>query len=496
MAEQVDQPRQEPLEEDRLRTSEQSQEPSKSSKLFGVITLDWRYDLGSLRLIRWLLKQRWFPMILVLFNMFIFAIILTSGFLGGFSAGNYSFSIMIVWILWWVLLMMFLVPVLSRSWCLMCPLPSLGEWLQRLRVFGVNNKLHGLNLKWPKRLSNMWIMNFLFLGTTFFSGFFTVKPLITFYLLGGIIVLGIVLSLIFEKRNFCLYVCPVSGFQGLYSNAAMLEIRVKDPAICEKHRNKTCVTGNKNGYGCPWLLEPHSFKRNTYCGMCMECFKTCPFDNMALNVRPPGTDLLVNQSRGLDEAYKAFIMMGIAVMFYIAMMGRWGWIKDWVRGETLGGWFTFVGLHTAFNLLIIPGVFLIFVWLSKLVSGARDVSLKTVFVNLSYCLIPMGLAAWIAFSFGFLLPNGSYVLHVISDPFAWGWDLFGTANVPWTPVLTGWLVPLQFATLIVGFLISVDYGFKLCQQSYPDDMAAKRGFVPLLVFLTGVTVFFGWLYGG
>ncbi|HDZ22471.1 hypothetical protein LCGC14_0615600 [marine sediment metagenome] len=468
---------------------------AQEGKLFGVVPLSWRFDLASLPLVRRLLKKRWFPMALILVNMFIFAIILTSGVVGGFSSGNYSFGIMIVWILWWVALMLLLVPVMSRSWCLMCPLPSLGEWLQRLKLFGVNNNLYGLNLKWPKRLSNMWVMNILFLATTFFSGFFTVKPLATFYLLGGIIVIGIVMSLLFQKRTFCLYVCPVSGFQGLYANAAMLEVRAKDPAICAKHKKKTCVTGNKNGYGCPWLLEPHSFKRNTYCGMCMECFKTCPFDNMALNVRPPGTDLLVNERRGLDEAWKAFIMMGIAVMFYVAMMGRWGWIKDWVRGDTLSGWLSFVGLHAAFNLLIIPGVFFVFVLLSKLASGVKETSLKAAFVNLSYSLIPMGLGAWVAFSLGFLLPNGSYVLHTISDPFAWGWDLFGTAGIPWTPVATAWLVPLQFAVLIVAFLISADYGLKLTRQTY-GKAGAKRGFVPLLVFLMGVTVFFGWLYGG
>ncbi|MDP6381098.1 MAG: 4Fe-4S binding protein, partial [Phycisphaerae bacterium] len=422
-------------------------------------------------------------------------VILFNGVVGGFSSGNYNFSIMIVWILWWVLLMMVLVPIFSRSWCMMCPLPAFGEWLQRMKIFGVTDKLRGLNLKWPKRLSNMWIMNFLFLGTTFFSGFFTVKPLATFILLGGIIVLGIILSLLFEKRSFCLYVCPVSGFQGLYSNASMTEIRVKDPKICEKHRVKTCVTGSKKGYGCPWFLEPHSFRRNTYCGMCMECFKTCPFDNIAFNLRPPGTDILVQEKRGLDEAYKSFIMLGIAVMFYIAMMGPWGWLKDWVRGNTLAGWLSFIGVHSAMNLLVIPGVFLVVAWLSRAASRT-SVGMRTVFVNLSYCLIPMGLAVWIAFSFGFLLPNGSYVLHILSDPFAWGWNLFGTAGIPWTPVLTSWLVPLQMLTLIAGFLVSADYGYKLAVQTYPDAGSARRGFFPLLVFLAAITALFGWLYGG
>jgi hypothetical protein len=178
------------------------------------------------------------------------------------------------------------------------------------------------------------------------------------------------------------------------------------------------------------------------------------------------------------------------------MMGPWGQLKDWVRGETLTGWLKFITIHTAFGLVVIPGVFFVFSWLSKLFSGDKKVALKTVFVNLSYCLVPMGMAAWIAFSFGFLLPNGSYILHILSDPFARGWDLVGTADIPWTPVVTGWLVPLQFITLLGGYLISADFGYKLCLQTYADTTMAKRGFIPLLVLLTLVTIAFGWLYGG
>ncbi|MBI5725159.1 MAG: 4Fe-4S binding protein [Planctomycetes bacterium] len=477
-------------------TTETQEPQEKKPKLLGLIPLDWRLDLTAIKPIRRLFKSRWFPLLAIMVNLFIFVIILLSGIVGGLSSGNYSFGIMFVWILWWVLLMMLLVPGLSRTWCMVCPLPTVGEWLQRLRILGVGEGGLGMNWKWPRRLSNMWLMNILFLATTFFSGFFTVKPLATFILLGGIIVLAIILSLLFEKRSFCLYVCPVSGFQGLYANMAMTEIRVKDPEICRKHKIKTCEVGNKNGYGCPWLLKPHELNRNTYCGMCLECFKTCPFDNMAMKVRPPGTDLLVNSKRGLDEAWKGFIMLGIAVMFYVAMMGRWGFLKDWVRAETLEGWLKFAGIHAVMNLLLIPAVFFVFALLSKLASGARETSLRSVFVNLSYSLIPMGLAAWVAFSFGFLLPNGSYLLHVVSDPFAWGWDLFGTAGFPWTPVLTAWLVPLQFVSLFAGYLVSLDYGYKLACQTYIDKAAAIRGFLPLLAFLTLVVIFFGWLYGG
>lgn len=469
-------------------------------KLFGLIDLNSRFELTKFKLLRRLFKSRWFPLLPLLFNLFIFVIILLAGLVGGYSAGNYNFGIMIVWILWWILLMLILVPGFARMWCMMCPFPIFSDWFQRRRLFGVRTgKLEGLNLKWPKSLRNMWVMTFGFLFTTFFSGFFTVKPIATFILLGTIILTAFLIGLFFQKRTFCLYICPVSGFQGLYSQFAISEIRVKDPEICKKHTPKTCFVGNEKGYGCPWLLMPFDFKKNTYCGMCMECFKTCPHDNMAFNLRPPGVDLLVDtkrEPRGLDEAWKAFLMLGVALVFFLAMQGRWGVLKDMVRGATTQGYLTFIGLHAIFSLLVMPGIFFIFSFFSKIFSGNKEISLKKIFVNFSYTLVPIGLGIWIAFSLGIILPNGTYILHIISDPFAWGWNLFGTANFPWTPVFTHALGYLQGFTLIVFYLFSLAYGFQLSKQTYSNSSEAKRGWIPILFFLTLLMIVFLWLYLG
>lgn len=470
-------------------------------KLFGLIDLDARFELTKFKLIRRLFKSRWFPLSVIIINLFIFTIILIAGFVGGFSSGNYNFGVMLVWILWWVMLMFVLVPGFSRMWCMMCPFPLFADWMQRGRLFGVRmgRKLGGLNLRWPRRLRNMWVMNFAFLGTTFFSGFFTVKPFATFILLGAIILLAFLIGLIFQKRSFCLYVCPVSGFQGLYSQFAMSEIRRKDPEICKKHNPKTCFVGSEKGHGCPWLLTPFDFKKNTYCGMCLECFKTCPYDNMGFNLRPPGADLLIetkSEPRGFDEAWKAFIMLGISIVFFLTMQGPWGVLKDMVRAATLKGYLTFIVSHAAFSLLIIPGVFFIFSFLSKIVSGNKEVPLKRVFLNFSYTLIPIGLGVWIAFSLGIILPNGSYILHILSDPFAWGWNLFGTANFPWTPVYTHIMGYLQGATLIIFYLFSIAYGFRLSRQTYSDLNQSKKGWIPIFSFLTLTTMTFIWIYLG
>lgn len=478
-------------------------EPAKEKeRLFGLLDLDARFDLTRFRLIRALLKSRWMPLALILFNTFMFMIILVATLLGGFSAGNYNFGIMLVWILWWVLLMFVLVPVFARAWCLMCPFPIFSDWFQRRRLINIGEepkKPWGLNRRWPKWLKNMWLMNVLFLVTTFFSGFLTVRPLATFVLLGSVILAAFIVGLVYEKRSFCLYLCPVSGFQGLYSQFAAAEIRRKDDAICKAHKKKTCFIGNEQGHGCPWLLMPFKFEKNTYCGMCLECFKTCPHDNMAFNLRPFGADLLVDtklESKGLDEAWKAFIMLGIAVVFYLGFQGPWGFMKDMIRGTTLPGFLGYIAFHSVFCFAVIPGVFLAFCWLSKLASGNREVPLKKVFTGFAYTLIPLGLGVWVAFSFGIILPNGSYLLHIASDPFSWGWNLFGTANFPWTPVLTGYLPHLQGIAMLLFYLFSVDYGTKLARRIYPEPAQAKRGFVPILAALTAVTFLFLWLYMG
>jgi len=472
-------------------------------KLFGLIPLGWRFELTRFRPIRALFKSRWFPLVPVLVNLFIFTIIIMAALVGGFGAGNYNFGIMIVWILWWVLLMMFMVPVIGRLWCMVCPFPLFGDWLQRGKLVDVGRqKSWGLNKRLPNWMRNLWPLVLLFWVATWFSGFFTVRPMATFILLGVVIVAAVVVSLIYGKRAFCLSFCPVSGFQGLYANFSACEVRVKDPEICKKHTPKTCVVGNDQGYGCPWMELPFDLNRNTYCGLCLECFKTCPHDNMAFNVRPFGADLLAERKRtddlyhrrSTDEAFKGLTMIGIMFAFFLAMQGPSGQIKDMVRGKTLGGYLAFIGEAGVTDFLVIPGLFLLAAAVSRLVSGAGGVRLKDVFVNFSYCLVPVGLAIWAAFSLGIIFPNGSYLLHILSDPFAWGWDLFGTAHIPWTPVLTGAVPYLQAAVVLLGMAFALDYGFKFARITYPTLQQARRGWVPICLFLVALHMFFIWLF--
>ncbi|MCP2605159.1 4Fe-4S binding protein [Candidatus Aminicenantes bacterium AH-873-B07] len=478
---------------------------SPQNKLFWKIPLNWRFELTKFKWFHSIVKSRFFPLIPIIVNLFIFTVIIFAAFVGGFQPGNYNFGIMIVWILWWSLLMLFMVPIIGRFWCMICPFPLFGDWFQRGSLVKVKRKkLNGMNKKWVRNLRNLWPLVILFWITTLFSGFFTVRPFATFLLLAAIIIGACIIAIIYEKRTFCLYICPVSGFQGLYSNFSMTEIRVKDPEICKNHRTKDCITGNDKGYGCPWQELPFDMNRNTYCGMCFECIKTCTYDNMAFNIRPPGVDFLnprkktddLYKRRDLDEAFKALTMLGIFLTFFLAFQGPFQYFKDTIRAITLPKFLTYI-LESAFlDFVFVPLTYLFFVFISKKLSGKRDISLRKIFVEYSYTLVPIGLAVWAAFSLAIILPNGSYLWHIISDPFAWGWNLFGTARIPWKPYLTNFLPYLQIFVLIFGFIFALEYGYKFSRNLYKNEEKAKKGWIPILIYLILLNLFFVFIFLG
>lgn len=455
-------------------------------------------DLLRIGTLKRLLAHRAFQYFVILPNLFFFVLILLAGFFGT-PIGNHNFAIIFVWIVWWAVLIMFLIPFGARVWCTMCPIPAPGEWLQRLGfVRRRQRKLFTRGKVWPRRLRNIWLQNFSFLTVAIFSAIILTTPLVTGIVLSLFIGLAIVLSLIYQRRAFCRYVCPVGGFIGLYSMVAPLELRVKDPEVCRRHCGKECIRGSADAFGCPWMEYPGTLNRNAYCGLCTECIKACPVGNVGLNLRIFGQDLLVPY-RHLDEAYKAFIMLTSAAVYSAVMLGPWGRLKDWANLTSLPTFVAYAVGLVALNLIVVPGIFLASAWLSKRLAGgagASPVPLRQVFVTYAYALVPMGLMAWIAFSIAFLFINVSYAIPLLSDPFGWGWNLLGTKHYPWTPYLSGWVPYFQIPVLLVGLVLSILLAHRLSQENFPDPRQARRALVPIATFLTGVTLVFLRLYLG
>jgi hypothetical protein len=298
----------------------------------------------------------------------------------------------------------------------------------------------------------------------------------------------------YRHRSFCRYVCPLGGFIGLYSLAAPLALRVRDTEVCHRHRLKECLLGNRDGYGCPWFEYPGNMERNAYCGLCMECIKTCTKDNIVVGFQPPGCDLAHPRAR-LDEAYKAFIALSAALVYTLVMLGPWGWLKTWAANPLSPGFALYILLLLGTSLLAIPGLFLGAAYLLKRLSRVREVTLRQLWVSLSYTLIPLGLLAWIAFTVTFLSANVSYLSSVVSDPLGRGWNLFGTAGAEWSPLFPQALPYLQTATLLLG----LGWSLLVLRRRTEVLLQGRRawwGLAPPVFLLLGLTAIFLWLLLG
>jgi polyferredoxin len=449
-----------------------------------------------------LVRSRSFQFLLVLPNLLVFYVLLLAGVVGH-PLGSVNAAVVMIWILWWFVLIALLVPLGARAWCAMCPLPAAGEWLQRRSIvrFRGFEKPRGANRQWPGRLRNIWLQNFGFLGLAAISGLLVTRPLVTVVVVGGIGVLATVLMLRYRRRAFCVYLCPVSGFQGLYSMVAPLALRPKDTDVCDTHKPvKGCIVGSRRGdtgalgYPCPWFQSTFHLDRNNYCGLCMECVKSCQKDNLGLFWRGGRMDVAL---RGRDEAWKAFIMTALAAVYAVVLLGPYGRLKDFANVTFSGDWGGFLLQSAALILtaaVVLPALYTPFAALSRRLG--REAGFWEVFVRGAFGLVPLSLAAWIAFSIPLVLVNWAYVAQVLSDPFGWGWNLLGTKYLAWRPVGSGWIPTLQAGLVVAGLAVGIVKTRRAVEPLFTSHRAAGLALIPLAGFLTLVGVGYLALFTG
>ncbi len=405
-----------------------------------------RWDLTRLPGLARILRSRlwpWLPQVGILAG---FVLVVLAGLLGT-PVGNRNLAVVLIWIGWWAALMLLLVPAAGRLWCSLCPLPLPGEWLQRRRIFAVRpGPLPGRS-RLPRFLRSGWSLVLAAAGIGIFSDRLLTDPRATAWALLAFAGAALLLSLRYRGRAFCRTLCPVGAFIGTYGDAAPLVLRVRDPEICRRHTPKLCLTGSEAGYGCPWGVYPARLTETFPCGLCTECLKTCDQGNVALWLQAPGRDLVDAPAPPLARAYLAPVLLASALAYAAVLLGPWAEVREAAHGLGRGPWFLYSVLFLAWTLAIGPGTYaLAAAWAAR----REGRSLGEAFRDHSRALVPLGLGVWGAFTLGFVPANLSYLLPVLSDPFGWGWDLFGTATRPWTPWSGLWVPPVQALLLAVG----------------------------------------------
>jgi hypothetical protein len=131
--------------------------------------------------------------------------------------------------------------------------------------------------------------------------------------------------LVFERRTFCRYLCPLSaliGTVGAMGSAA--GFRTRDRNVCLTCSTKECMRCGEDGYGCPWYTWPGSADSNLYCGLCTECYKACPEDNVGLYLQKPLTSVVAPNRRRIDVAWGIALLWGLVLYQQVNALSVFG----------------------------------------------------------------------------------------------------------------------------------------------------------------------------
>ena len=449
---------------------------------------DHRMDILRLPVIGTLLKWRWLQPLIEVPTLLIFLLVIYVG-IWGTQEPSQNLATMLIWIYWWSLVI-FTFVLVGRIWCFFCPLGAVGEWL--------NRRVGSLNRKWPKALRNLWPAHVFFITLTGLDMVFGIDtlPRMTGFLLLGLMIMSIVLALIYERRSFCRYVCPIGGMCGIYSMSSGVEVRSKSRGRCESCTTKECIKGTDKSYACPWFEYPGEMDRNNYCTMCLECVRSCPHDNVGLSVRPPGQDLWRTNKRVFDEVILAVSMIGVMASHTIATTQPFvDWVTTLEAEQGIASWMTLTIVYVL-SIVLANLAYLGVSALGSRSASTRDRPLDTlsVFKWTGYAMIPLALAMFLARNLLFLNIWGAAIMDVLanmSNPPGWPMG-FGMVEAQYIfPDSTIWW--MRMIIILLGFVFSAYAGYRLSLRMQPRRREAGRLLAAIMLALIVFSIVYVWI---
>jgi ferredoxin len=466
-----------------------------------------RWDYARFELTRWapvrrFVKWRGFQPAVQLPVVLLFLLVIAAGLFGSQDPSR-NIAPVLTWNIWWMGLIFFAF-FAGEIWCTVCPWMALPDWVKRLSAkLPGRNRPVGLERRWPKVLQNLYpaILGFIALSWIELAYEAPYRPALTAVMGLAMVGLAAATLFVFERKGFCRYLCPVGRVTGAYGTTGMLEIRRKDGQICKDCRTKDCFHGNERGLPCPTHEFMGAMNENSYCTMCTECLKTCPHDNIGLNVRVPLADLMGPHRKRRDEAWLLLVIFVISIFHGLAMIPVWTHdtippLRDGLEGLLgfdVGYLWTFTLAMTAF----IVGSIALYVGacaVMKLASGNLFYRLKDYFIAYAYPLLPVALAYHLAHNALHFFYEGSKLVRLLSDPFGWGWNLFGTAQSPLTmlvPIQYIWVT--QIALVLVGNVAAVWLVNRTAHRMFGNRRQALRAVFPMVLFVALLSVAALWL---
>jgi polyferredoxin len=306
------------------------------SERFGASDPTPGMDIARHPLVARVLHNRKFQFLLILPNQIVFWTVIFVGLFGTAIPGL-NFGAAITWYVWFCLVFVMMV-IVGRAWCAMCPFGGFAEWIQRKTFFQRTQKTLGLGRKFPEPLARMGfiIPVATFLLLTWIEEYFNIagpgNPASTSFMVIGIVATALTFFLIFERRTFCRYICPLTSVIGtIGSMGSVAGFRTRDRDKCVSCETKDCMRGGDDGFGCPWYTWPASADSNLYCGLCTECYKSCSEDNIGLFLQKPLTSVVAPTRRRADVAWAIVLLWGLVLYQQFNALSFYNNFDNWLN---------------------------------------------------------------------------------------------------------------------------------------------------------------------
>lgn len=230
------------------------------------------------------------------------------------------------------------------------------------------------------------------------------------------------------------------------------------------------------------------------------------------NVRPYAVGLLTD--RPIHPSMVVFVILLLSTVTFDGFMETpaWvailGWVSEamwlrptllWVQDQGIG-LLTFVkSVALVAAPLVFFGGFLLFAALMAMAAGtvpgeARRSTLEIACLFVLY-LMPIAIAYHIAHYLSFMLLAGQLIIPLVSDPFGYGWDLFGTAGYSMNIAIINarfvWLTSV--ITIVTGHMIAVYLSHVAALRVFDSPAAAMRSQYPMLVLMICYTMISLWI---
>ncbi len=225
-----------------------------------------------------------------------------------------------------------------------------------------------------------------------------------------------------------------------------------------------------------------------------------------LQLRLPASDLV-----GLEVSVPGavFIICLIAMVLFdgLSETPAWAGMLDWVtRSTMLRPWLldlrgAGVGILKLIRTAGLLGMVLVCVLLyvglivTMWVACGRQAPVRRLFTGFAASLLPIAVTYHLAHYVSYLALASQLMLPILSDPMGWGWDLIGTANhrvdIGVIDAQSVWWIAA--AALIAGHALSVFVAHAEALRIMPDQRAAIRSQLPMMVFMVCLTSLSLWI---